>query len=106
MTDAERIAWQATADDLIRAARPVYVKPKLVAYEHHAETLAALEAANEQLAIRDAEIEAARADTVALLGLLRQIGGYMRPEDQEAIWAARSRLAAAGVKLDETRRTR
>lgn len=80
------------------------VKPKLVAYERHAETLRALAAAEERLAIRDAELAAARADAKALVILARGIGGYMTSEQQHAIWAARSRLEAAGIAVEDAPR--
>jgi hypothetical protein len=77
------------------------IKPKLVAYEHHAELAARCARAEERCALQAAELLAARADAVALVQLLRRVGGYMAPGDQEAIWAARARLAAAGIVVDE-----
>lgn len=72
------------------------VKPKLVAYEAHARVVAALAAAEERLAIQQAELDGARADLAAVVRIIRAVGGYLKPEDQQAIWTAQARLAGGG----------
>ena len=97
----------ASAAARANAAPPPAPKPKLVAYEKHAETLTALQVAEERCALRDAALTAARADAVALAALVFRIGGYMAPEDQQAVWAAEARLAEAGIVVARpVRRTR
>lgn len=72
------------------------VKPKLIAYEAHARVVTALAAAEERLAITAAELQAARLDLAAVVAIVRRTGGYLKPEDQQAVWAAQARIAEVG----------
>jgi hypothetical protein len=70
-------------------------RPKLVAADYHAATVRELAQAQERLELANAELAAARADLAAMVRIIRRTGGYMRVEDQMAVFGAEARIAAA-----------